>query len=94
MPDAADTGRVLDELLAYARRGGMPIALERLAAELLVDLELELAEWRRGDQRRVRANTLALEMRRLRRAGTEVWQLADRFGKSRATVYRLLRRVA
>lgn len=61
------------------------------AAEMLVAALLDLAAHRRGDfdPRRQRALQLAERVQRAKDAGVPVRELAERFGRSRATIYRL-----
>ena len=80
-------------LMRFARNGGAPQEWLDAAADELVDALLELDSFRRGDRdpRRRRTLSLAQRVARARDAGVTVSHLAERFGKSRPTIYRLLK---
>src|SRR4051794_31400537 len=75
----------LRALLAYASASGAPRELIDRAAAWIVDVALTL-----DDPRRRRTAQLAQRVARARARGATVAELCERFGKSRATIYRLL----
>ncbi|MGH7489299.1 MAG: hypothetical protein ACREMY_27405, partial [bacterium] len=90
MAALADRLRVL---MRCARQGGATSTWLDEAADELVDALLELDSFRRGDRdpRRRRTLSLAQRVARARDAGVAVLDLVERFGKSRPTIYRLLK---
>ena len=88
MATEADTNSLvadLRELLEHARGGGAPDELLKRGAEQLVDALLELEQRRRSNR-----SVLADKVAKARAYGLPIAELQERFGKSRATVYRLL----
>ena len=92
MPVAALAER-LRVLMRCARQGGATSNWLDEAADDLVDALLELDSFRRGDRdpRRRRTLSLAQRVARARDAGVAGSDLVERFGKSRPTIYRLLK---
>jgi len=83
----------LRSVMRCARQGGAPSDWLDAVADELVDALLELDSFRRGDRdpRRRRSLSLAQRVARARDAGVAVSALVERFGKSRPTIYRLLK---
>jgi two-component system response regulator GlrR len=76
---------VLERAVAFTR--GRSIRVE-LLEEVLADLEGSVAAIREERRRRERAEILAA----IRASGGNVTRVAERFGKSRAAIYRLMER--
>jgi hypothetical protein len=88
-PELADRVR---RLVRYAAAAGAPTDWIDETADAILDALLDLDAFRRGDHdpRRQRTLALAQEVARARRAGVSIPDLGERFGKSRATIHRLL----
>jgi hypothetical protein len=79
-------------LVRYAEAGGAPATWADETSDAIVDALLDLDAFRAGDHdpRRQRTLSLAQEVARARNAGVSIPDLGERFGKSRATIHRLL----